>query len=81
MTTNDENRMMARIKQAVPRINADSEPRRDLWPAVLKRIGDEHEAMSPKRSPWVWLDAALLAGLAILGVSFPATIPLLLYYL
>jgi hypothetical protein len=29
----------------------------------------------------VWFDGALLAGLAILAVAFPASIPLLVYYL
>jgi hypothetical protein len=46
---------------------------------VLRRL-DEHPA-AQSRSKWVWFDWALLAGLAIVTVSFPASIPMLLYYL
>jgi len=79
---NDEERMKQLLKQAVRPVETDAEPARDLWPAVLKRL-DEHAAAEPAagRSWWVWLDGALAAGLVVLGVSFPATIPLLLYYL
>jgi hypothetical protein len=78
---NDEERMKQLLKQAVRPVEADAEPARDLWPAVLKRLDENDAAEAAVRSRWVWLDGALLAGLAVLGVSFPATIPLLLYYL
>jgi hypothetical protein len=78
---NDEERMKQLLKQAVRPVETDAEPARDLWPAVITRL-DEHAAAEPAgRSWWVWLDGALVAGLVALGVSFPATIPLLLYYL
>jgi len=48
---------------------------------VLRRM-DEHAAADiAAGSGWAWFDGALLVGLVVLGVSFPATIPLLLYYL
>jgi hypothetical protein len=78
---NDQERMKQLLKQALRPVEANAEPASDLWPAVLRRIDEHAEADSDARSRWVWLDGALLAGLVVLGVSFPATIPLLLYYL
>ena len=53
---------------------AGAELRRDLWPAMLKRV----EAR-PVKVPW--FDWALLAAVALWLVSSPRAIPLLLYYL
>ena len=78
---NDEERMKQLLKQAVPPVRADAEPARDLWPAVLRQLDEHAAAEPPVRSFGVWLDAALLGGLVVLGVSFPTAIPLLLYYL
>jgi hypothetical protein len=77
---NDEERMKQLLKQAVRPVEADVEPAIDLWPTVLRRLDDGASAETA-RTQWVWLDGALLAGLVALGVSFPSTIPLLLYYL
>jgi hypothetical protein len=81
MNAHDDDRMKLLLRQAVPPIERDAEPARDLWPHVLKRLDTNAAGDARTRSSWVWLDVALLAGLAVLGVSFPATIPLLLYYL
>lgn len=79
---NDEERMKQLLRQAMPPIEAGAEPARDLWPAVLKRLDKDDAAESGAgRSWWVWIDGAIAAGLVVLGVSFPATIPLLFYYL
>jgi len=79
MNAHDEDRIKQLLKQAVPPVVADAEPARDLWPQVLQRLDSATESAQPSR--WVWIDIALLGGLAVMGVSFPATIPLLLYYL
>ena len=81
MSTHDDDRMKQLLRQAVSPVETDAEPARDLWPAVLKRLDAGAANGTRARSRWVWFDVALLAGLAILGVSFPAMIPLLLYYL
>ena len=81
MNAHDDDRLKQLLRQAVPPVATGAEPARDLWPAVLKRIDSDTAGEVRVRSRWVWLDVALLAGLAVLGVSFPATIPLLLYYL
>jgi hypothetical protein len=78
---NGDERMEQLLKQAVLPVEAEAEPESDLWPAVLRRLYELGEAEAAERTHWVWLDGALLAGLVVLGVSFPATIPLLLYYL
>jgi hypothetical protein len=70
----EEDRIRKLLQQALPPIEAKPEPRRDLWPAVLKRL-DEKQAAAP------WFDWALLAGLVGLVAFFPSAIPVFLYYL
>jgi energy-coupling factor transporter transmembrane protein EcfT len=81
MSANDEDRIKQLLKLAVPPVAHGAEPARDLWPAVLKRLDEGEARESAANSRWMWFDAALLAGLAIMAVSVPATVPLLLYYL
>jgi hypothetical protein len=81
MSAHDVDRVKQLLKQAIPPVETDAEPARDLWPTLLHRL-DEHAAdNAATRSRWVWLDWALLGGLAVIGASFPVAIPLLLYYL
>ncbi|MGO8932564.1 MAG: hypothetical protein ACLPLZ_14040 [Terracidiphilus sp.] len=91
MNTHDDDRIKQLLQQSLPPVDPDSEPARDLWPAVLRRL-DEPEAPLraaagpvPRAVPWPrtvpWFDWALLAGLVLFAVSFPATIPVFLYYL
>ena len=84
MSAHDEDHRIQRLlKQALPPVGADAErdpePTRDLWPAMLRRL-DAHPAAQP-RPRWLWFDWALLAGLAAVTVTFPASLTLLLYYL
>jgi hypothetical protein len=81
-------RIKTLLQQALPPVDTDAEPARDLWPAVLRRL-DANSATqaSPVRAGFnwaqllAWFDGALAAGLVVLVASFPAAIPLLLYYL
>jgi hypothetical protein len=79
MSGHDEERMKQILRVAMPPVEADAEPSIDLWPAVLRRLDEEPAPVL--RSRWVWFDGALLAGLAFVAVAFPASIPLLVYYL
>ena len=79
MNAHDEDRIQHLLRQALPPVEAEAAPGRDLWPAVLRRL-DAHAAAQP-RSKWVWFDWALLAGLAAVTVAFPASIALFLYCL
>jgi hypothetical protein len=72
MNAPDQERMKKLLQQALPPV--EGEPARDLWPAVLRRMD-----ASPAALPW--FDWALLAGLAALTALFPASIPVLFYYL
>ncbi len=84
MNLDDKNRMKEFLQQALPPVDADTEPARDLWPAMLRRLDeDSAAALSTGRSRfnWAWFDAALATCLGMLVASFPASIPLLLYYL
>jgi hypothetical protein len=88
MNTHDHDGIDDRIKQllqrALPPISPGAEPGRDLWPAVLRRLNADaaptHHII-PARFSVPWFDWALLAGLVVFAVSFPATIPMFLYYL
>jgi hypothetical protein len=74
MNAHDDERMKQLLRQALPAVEHNPQPGRDLWPAVLKRM-DERPAMPP------WFDWALLGGLVGLAAFFPSAIPVLLYYL
>lgn len=73
----------ARLKEALPPVGPGGDPGRDLWPDLLRRMGETAqpraaEAAWPKTG---WLDWALLGGVVLLLAAFPASIPVLLYYL
>jgi hypothetical protein len=80
MTKQDDERMNKLLQQSLPPVDPAAEPSRDLWPAVLRRI-DAEPAEAPGPARQNWFDWALLAGLIVFAVSFPATIPVFLYYL
>ena len=63
-----------RAMGALPPVEGEPEPGRDLWLALLKRLDAK-----PARAPW--FDWALLACLVALAAFFPASIPVFLYYL
>lgn len=73
MNENEQDRMKKLLQQAMPRVEGEPEPGRDLWPAVLKRMD--------RRPAAPWFDWALLAGLGVCAAAFPAWIPVILYYL
>ena len=52
MNAHDEERMKQLLRQAMPPVD-QTEPARDLWPAVLRRLGAQ-----PAAPPW--FDWALL---------------------
>ena len=91
MKKTEENRIKQLLQQSLPPVDSASEPSRDLWPAVLRRLdqdsreplrapaGSVPHAVPPRAVPW--FDWALLAGIVLFAVSFPATIPVFLYYL
>ena len=74
METNHEDRMKDLLRQALPPVDTDAEPARDLWPQMLDRL-------STRSAATPWFDWALLAGLVALAALFPASIPVFLYYL
>jgi hypothetical protein len=81
----NEERIKELLRQALPPVVPDAEPARDLWPAVLRRLDAEPASTNaltqsmPQSVPW--FDWALIAGLGVFAASFPATIPVFLYYL
>jgi hypothetical protein len=81
MNEHEQDPMKKLLKHALPPIKADAEPPSDLWPAMLRRLDEDSAAPVQAGFNWAWFDGALAAGLAALVASFPASIPLLLYYL
>jgi len=84
MNEDDQERMKKLLQQAFPPVEGDSEPRRDLWPAMLRWLDTRPAA--PALTGWagfnsVWFDGALAAGLVALIAFSPASIPVILYYL
>jgi len=61
------------LKSALPALS-DTEPHRDLWPQMLRRL-----EQAPVRVPW-W-DWALLAGAIVAICAFPGVLPALLFHL
>jgi hypothetical protein len=84
MNAHDEERIKKLLQQSLPPVSpgreSGPEPARDLWPAMLRRLDTEPAAAAGalRRN---WFDWALLAGLVVFAASFPATIPVFLYYL
>jgi len=76
MNNHDQERIAHLLKESLPPIGTrvGAELRRDLWPAMLKRL----EA-PPTAVPW--FDWALLAAVAAWLVFFPGAVPVLLYHL
>ena len=70
--------MQLLLQSAMPPVGADSEPDRDLWPVMLRRI-DEQSARVVASVPW--FDWALAGGLVAFAAIAPRTIPVILYYL
>lgn len=84
MNEEDLDRMKKLVQQALPPVAGNAEPRRDLWPAVLRRLDERPAAPALTGRAWLnsaWFDGALAFGLVGLAAGFPASIPLLLYYL
>jgi hypothetical protein len=84
----EENRIKGLLQQSLPPVGSSElptpEPARDLWPAVLRRLdagAAPTRAASAAPLSLPWFDWALLAALVVFAASFPATIPVFLYYL
>ena len=73
MSEPEMDEMKKLLKEALPPMG-ESELRRDLWPAMLRRL-DQRTIRVP------WWDWALLATLAAMILLFPGIIPALLYQL
>jgi len=79
MKDNEEARLKTMLRQAIPAVDEQPAPSRDLWPDMLRRI--DAEPSPSTHHGWIWFDCALLAGLVGMAAFFPAAIPVFLYYL
>lgn len=75
----DEAERMKRLLQStLSAVGDDVQPDRDLWPAMLRRMDDQH-VRGAASVPW--FDWALAASLVAFAAMAPRTIPVILYYL
>ncbi len=85
MNKQDEIRIRQLLRESLPPVDRTgdpaAEPARDLWPQVLRRLDADSGAAVHEGRRQNWFDWALLAGLIVFAASFPATIPVFLYYL
>jgi hypothetical protein len=79
MNEHNEDRLKKLLQDALPPVETEPNPGRDLWPAMLRRL--DARPAEPAPITWSWFDAALLAGLATFAAFLPASIPVFLYYL
>jgi hypothetical protein len=80
MKNREHDRIRTLLQQALPSVGNDPEPARDLWPELQARMEQAH-APSQARSAVPWFDWVLAGGVALVAIAFPASIPVLLYYL
>ena len=74
----DSIRITQFLRESLPPIGDSTEPARDLWPAMLRRM-DEPAVHRAASIPW--FDWALAGGLVAFAAIAPRTIPVILYYL
>ncbi len=76
MNEQNQKRIEQLLKKSLPSVGdqVGTELRRDLWPAMLRRM-EAHGSAVP------WFDWALLAAVAAWLAFFPGAIPVLLYHL
>ena len=79
MNANDEDKIKQLLRQALPRVEGDPEPDRDLWAAMLRRL--HARPATPPLISWASLDWALLAAVVLFAAAFPASISVLFYCL
>lgn len=70
---NELNELHKLLKEVLPPVS-NPELQRDLWPAMLRRMGARH----PRAD---WLDWLLLAGLGVSACLFPSVVAALLYHI
>jgi hypothetical protein len=78
MKNREHDRIRTLLQQALPPVGESPQPAHDLWPDLKRRI---NETPAPVRLAVPWFDWALAGGVALVAVAFPASIPVLLYYL
>lgn len=72
MNEHDDRRIRDLLRAALPPLG-ELEPRRDLWPRMLRRLDERRLLLR-------WYDWALLALGVLWSMAFPQAIPALLYH-
>ena len=70
------------LRSVVLPVDESAEPARDLLLLLRRRIA-QHEAEHARKAPVAvpWYDWALAAGVVLMAVVSPVSVPVLLYYL
>ena len=73
MSEDDNREIQILLRRAMPPMD-ECGLQHDLWPSMLR-------GLQRKEASATWLDWALIAFLAVVLVSFPRMLPVLLYFL
>jgi hypothetical protein len=68
------------LRETMPPVGDTADPPHDLWPTMQARLNAQ-PALAERVKAVPWFDWALAAGLAVFALSFPVTMPMLMYYL
>lgn len=80
MKNHEQDRIRQLVQRSLPPVADNQQPARDLWPDMQRRLR-EPSAVTAARPNISWFDCLLAGGVAIVAVAFPASIPVILYYL
>jgi hypothetical protein len=85
MNPSEQERIAKLLKQSLPPVTGDgAQLRRDLWPAMLRRMQQQETPVTWFEKAWfnqVWFDCALATAVIAGMAFFPSAIPVLLYHL
>jgi len=84
MKNREHDRIRTLLQETLTPIGDSREPDNDLWPELERRMYQQQpaEQIDPRQRRVIpWFDWVLGGGVAMVAVAFPASIPVLLYYL
>jgi hypothetical protein len=76
----ENDRIRTLLHETFTPIGNDAGPARDLWVSMQRKLRESPGSETARfRIPW--FDWVLAIGVAVVAVAFPASIPVILYYL
>ena len=76
----EDDRIRTLLHETFTPVGNDAGPARDLWASMQRKLHESPGAQAERRAI-PWFDWVLASGVAVVAVAFPASIPVILYYL